>query len=79
VTSAALGDSPNDIPMLRAVDRPIVVPRPGGVVDPGLARALPRAERAPAPGAAGWNAAVLAVLGGRRLPAVAGFEGGVRP
>lgn len=66
--SVALGDSANDLPMLSAVDRPIIVPRPTGVVDSELARALPNAERAPAPGAAGWNAAVLAVLGDRRLP-----------
>jgi mannosyl-3-phosphoglycerate phosphatase family protein len=76
VSSVALGDSANDLSMLSVVDRPIVVPRPTGIVDADLARALPHAETAPAPGAAGWNAAVLAVLGGKRLPGVAGPAGG---
>jgi mannosyl-3-phosphoglycerate phosphatase len=65
-TSVGLGDSPNDREMLEAVDRPILVPRPGGEVDASLRAALPRAERAPSPGPQGWNAAVLAVLEGRR-------------
>jgi len=65
------GDSPNDTGLLRAVDRPIVVPRPGGAPDAELAQALPDAERAPSPGPAGWNAAVLAVLEGRALPRLA--------
>jgi hypothetical protein len=58
--------------MLERVDRPIVIPRSSGAIDNVLAARLPQAERAPAPGPAGWNAAVLAVLGGRRLrPAAA--------
>jgi len=65
--TVALGDSANDVSLLRAVERPILVPRPRGAVDPELAAALPGAEHAPAPGPAGWNAAVLAVLEGRRL------------
>jgi mannosyl-3-phosphoglycerate phosphatase len=68
--SIGLGDSATDVPLLRAVERPIVVPGPAGV-DPALAAALPRAERAPEPGPAGWNAALLAVLAGSRLPPVA--------
>ena len=67
-TSVGLGDSVNDRPLLEAVDRPILVPRPDGRPDPQLSAALPDAERAPYPGAAGWNAAVLAVLDGARLP-----------
>lgn len=66
--TVALGDSENDLAMLRSVDRPILMPRPGGSVNPGLAAALPLAERAPAPGPSGWNAAVLTVLSGGRLP-----------
>jgi mannosyl-3-phosphoglycerate phosphatase len=68
--AVALGDSPNDLSMLQAVDRPIVVPRPGGACDETLAAALAGAERAPAPGPRGWNEAVLAVLRGERLPAL---------
>ncbi|MEW6071668.1 MAG: HAD-IIB family hydrolase [Planctomycetota bacterium] len=67
-STIGLGDSPNDAPLLEAVDRPILVPRPGGSVDPLLCAALRGAECAPAPGPRGWNAAVLAVLGGKRLP-----------
>lgn len=70
-TVVALGDSPNDVSLLRAADRPVVLPRPDGAVDPLVSAALPDAERAPHPGPAGWNAAVLAVLNGERLPAVA--------
>ena len=70
--TVALGDSPNDLTMLKAADRPIVVPRPGGAPDPDLAAALPSAEMAPAPGPEGWNAAVLAVLSGAGLGRVGG-------
>lgn len=72
VTSVGLGDAPNDLPMLLATDRPILMPRRSGGVDPELASALPAAERAPEPGPAGWGRAVLAVLGGERLPGVEG-------
>jgi mannosyl-3-phosphoglycerate phosphatase len=69
--TVALGDAANDRSMLEISDRPIVVPRPNGSLEPSLAGALPRAERAPGPGPTGWNAAVLAVLRGERLPSVA--------
>lgn len=67
-STVGLGDSPNDLPVLEAVDRPIVVLRPNGEPDPSLMAALPDAERAPVAGPRGWNAAVLAVLQGNRLP-----------
>lgn len=60
--TVAFGDAPNDDSLLRAVERPFLVPRPDGTVDPHLARTLPHAERAPRPGPAGWNAAVLRLL-----------------
>jgi len=72
ISSVGLGDAANDLTMLQAVDRPIVIPRPDGQPDPTLARALPDAERAPGPGPAGWNEAILAVLRGDRLSAVCG-------
>lgn len=65
-----LGDSPNDLTMLQAGERPVVVPRPDGRPDATLAAALPGAELAPAPGPEGWNRAVLAVLAGERLAIV---------
>jgi len=68
VRSVALGDAANDAPMLAAVDRPILIPRPDGSVALELVQACRSAERAPAPGPRGWNAAVLAVLAGQPLP-----------
>jgi len=65
--TVGVGDSGNDLAMLERVDRPIIIPRPSGAIDEVLDARLPRAERAPAPGPAGWNSAVLAVLAGRRL------------
>jgi mannosyl-3-phosphoglycerate phosphatase len=60
--SAALGDSPNDEPMLKEVDIPILVRRPDGshanfVHLPGLVIA-------PAAGPEGWREAVLGLLRG---------------
>jgi mannosyl-3-phosphoglycerate phosphatase len=68
--TVGLGDSFNDLPLLQAIDRPVLMPRDEGGIDPTLAAALPDAERGPAPGPAGWGAAVLAVLGGGLLPRV---------
>lgn len=58
----ALGDSPLDATLLRIADDAVIVPRPDGRPDPGLRRAVPRAQVAPAPGPAGWAAAVLRSL-----------------
>ena len=69
-TLVALGDAANDLPMLLAADRPIVMPGPSGAIDPALCARLGGSERATAPGPAGWNAAVLAVLRGEPLPRV---------
>lgn len=62
--SIGLGDAENDLGLLDAVDHPILVPRADGSIDPTLAAAFPSAGRAPAPGPAGWNEAVLLALGG---------------
>ena len=61
VRSIGLGDSPNDLSLLRSVDEPITVPRPDG-------RHLPwrfdrAVRRAPFPGSRGWSAAVQEALG----------------
>ena len=69
LVSIGLGDAPNDLSLLTAVQQPIVIPGPDGTADPALAESLPGAQLAPRPGPAGWNAAVLAVLRGERLPA----------
>jgi mannosyl-3-phosphoglycerate phosphatase len=60
--AVGLGDAPNDLPLLEAVDEPILVPRPDGRVDERLRQAFPGAARAEAPGPAGWNGAVLRLL-----------------
>ncbi len=53
-----LGDAPNDIALLRAVDEAVVVPQPTGL-HADVVAALPQARHAPMPGPAGWCAAVL--------------------
>jgi len=68
--TVGLGDAANDLPLLKAVDRPIVMPRRRGGIDATLAAALPHAERARAAGPGGWAAAVLDVLAGEALPRV---------
>jgi mannosyl-3-phosphoglycerate phosphatase len=68
--TVGLGDAGNDLGLLKTVDRPILMPRRDGRFDAELLEALPRAERAPRPGPAGWNEAVLAVLRGERLDRV---------
>jgi mannosyl-3-phosphoglycerate phosphatase len=61
--SAGLGDSANDLPMLQAVDMPILIPKPGGSYDSDVLEKLPAIRRAPAPGPKGWNQAVLDLVG----------------
>lgn len=79
-TTLALGDAPNDVAMLRAAERALVVPRPDGRVDVELARALPDVECAPRPGPRGWCDAVVSVLRGGRLRRVpAAFAEPVQP
>lgn len=63
VRCAGLGDSPNDIPMLRAVDKPILVARPGGRYDAEVLRSVPGIRRAGGVGPTGWNRSVLRLLG----------------
>jgi mannosyl-3-phosphoglycerate phosphatase len=57
--TVALGDAPNDLSMLAVVDRPVLVARPDGGHAP---LDLPGLIRAPLPGPAGFNQAVLALL-----------------
>lgn len=60
VGSVALGDSPNDLQMLKAVDQAVVMPHPDGTYmhDDGLAGAI----HAPFQGAKGWQIGVQAAL-----------------
>ena len=59
LTTMALGDALNDLPMLAAVERPVLVARPGGGHAPLDLEGL---EREPLAGPAGFNHAVLAAL-----------------
>ena len=61
VCTIGIGDSANDLPLLAAVDQPILVQRPDGSYDPTVQ--LPRLIYAPGIGPTGWNTAILNVLG----------------
>lgn len=58
--TVALGDSPNDLDMLKQVDTAIIVPHKDGIYMED--DALKNARHAPEDGAAGWNGALLTVL-----------------
>lgn len=60
ILSIGLGDSLNDLPLLEAVDFPVLVQKPGGRYDP-LIR-LSNLVYAPGEGPYGWGAAVLDIL-----------------
>jgi mannosyl-3-phosphoglycerate phosphatase len=60
ITTAALGDSPTDIPMLKCVDCPIAVQKDDGSFYPGLD--MPNLIRADGIGPAGWNSAVMELI-----------------
>jgi mannosyl-3-phosphoglycerate phosphatase len=58
--TVGLGDGANDLSMLERVDIPVVMPRDRGLVDTAL---MGRPWRvAPAPGPAGWAAAIQAAI-----------------
>ncbi|MFH1060882.1 MAG: HAD-IIB family hydrolase [Pseudomonadota bacterium] len=57
--TAGLGDAANDLPLLKAVDRPFLVARPDGSHAP---LDLPGLTRTTQPGPAGFNQAVLGLL-----------------
>ncbi len=60
ITTVALGDSPNDLPMLESVDFPVAVKRPDGRHHPSLS--LPNLYKAKGVGPLGWNSAILDLL-----------------
>lgn len=60
VVTCALGDSPNDIPMLRRVDIPVVVQGPDGTYDSRID--VPGLVHARGIGPEGWNEAMMAIL-----------------
>jgi mannosyl-3-phosphoglycerate phosphatase len=58
--SIGLGDSLNDLPMLEAVDHPILVQKPDGSYDPAVK--LPNLSFAPAPGPEGFRISILRLI-----------------
>ena len=60
VESVGVGDSINDVPLLAAVDHPILVQKLDGSFDTDVL--LPRLVRTRGMGAAGWNDALLRLL-----------------
>ena len=59
-TTIGLGDSLNDLPMLSAVDHPILVQKPGGAYEEAIQP--PGLIKASGVGPAGWNSALLKFL-----------------
>lgn len=62
ILTVGIGDSENDVPMLREVALPILVRRPSGEPDPAAHRSVPHARITSGIGPAGWNEAILRVL-----------------
>jgi len=60
IVTIAIGDSPNDIPMLEIVDYPIIVLKPDGSYDPHID--IANLIKADGIGPEGWNKAVLKLL-----------------
>ena len=60
IVTVALGDSPNDIPMLERVDYPIIVKKPNGDYDQRIR--IPNLIKADGVGPEGWNKAVLTLI-----------------
>ncbi len=60
VETAGIGDSLNDLPMLKAVDIPILVRKPGGGYDERID--IAGMAIADAPGPYGWNSAILKLI-----------------
>ncbi|MFQ5708900.1 MAG: HAD-IIB family hydrolase [bacterium] len=61
VRTVGLGDSLNDLPLLQAVDEPILVQKPNRVYDQGVLDQI-KPTLAPGVGPVGWNNAVIALL-----------------
>jgi mannosyl-3-phosphoglycerate phosphatase len=60
IITIAIGDSPNDIPMLKKVDYPVIVRKPDGSYDRQIK--APNIIKADGIGPNGWNNAVLKIL-----------------
>lgn len=63
IDTIGIGDSANDLPMLAAVGRPILVRKPSGDFDDVVLAALPGIAQSPGIGPAAWAAAVREIAG----------------
>ena len=70
IVTIALGDSASDLPMLRLVDRPFLMPKPDGTFASEVLQAMPRVRRAKESGPRGWGKAILATVSTGRRPAI---------
>ena len=62
VLTVGVGDGPNDLPLLRQVDIPIVVRNPAVGASARLIRKVPTAHISNAEGPRGWNEMILKVI-----------------
>ncbi|HXV80626.1 MAG TPA: HAD-IIB family hydrolase [Candidatus Binatia bacterium] len=60
--SVGLGNSGNDLPLLREVDRPILIRNADGSYDEETLRAMPEVERTLERGPYGWRSAIAKIL-----------------
>lgn len=60
IVTIAIGDSPNDIPMLKRVDYPVIVQKPDRSYDPGIN--IPNLTRAKGIGQDGWNKTISGLV-----------------
>ena len=60
VRTIGIGDSRNDIPLLRAVDQPVIVQKEDGTYEPGVD--LPDLIQADGIGPRGWSSAIMRLL-----------------
>jgi len=60
IITVAIGDSPNDIPMLKRVDYPVIVQKPDESYDPRIN--IPNLIRTEGIGPDGWNKAISKIL-----------------
>lgn len=61
IQTIGLGDSPNDVPLLQAVDIPIIVQKKNGEIDSAVQTQV-NAKHKIKSGPAGWNEAILEIL-----------------
>ncbi|MCL7412106.1 MAG: HAD-IIB family hydrolase [ANME-2 cluster archaeon] len=61
IRTIGIGDSLNDLPMLKAVDIAILVQKPGGIYDPAVIH--PGIKKGDGIGPVGWNRELINILG----------------